>query len=168
MKVARTTEQIVLEVMILQVGNRMRHIGFAGQERLFPDRLAAAQDARGPTNVRRQLADQDFGTEGSVAQLGMGEEEIVHPLRHMVGEFVGEGEADAQRLRRMDLFKSPGIAETLDWAEALVALDRVALDPQTVADTMGVLLKYQDDVAAIAPDVAAKLVAEVQAQGAGP
>ncbi|GIK87016.1 MAG: ATPase [Betaproteobacteria bacterium] len=73
--------------------------------------------------------------------------------------------AFTQRLRAMDLFKAPGIAETLDWAEALVALDRVALDPQTVADTVGVLLKYQDDVGAISPDVAARLVAEVQAEG---
>ena len=73
--------------------------------------------------------------------------------------------AFTQRLRRMDLFKSPGVAETLDWAEALVALDRIALDPATVADTLGVLLKYQDDVAAIAPEVAAKIVAEVQAEG---
>jgi MoxR-like ATPase len=73
--------------------------------------------------------------------------------------------AFTQRLRAMDLFKAPGIAETLDWAEALVALDRVALDPQTVADTAGVLLKYQDDVGALGPDVAARLVADVQAEG---
>jgi MoxR-like ATPase len=73
--------------------------------------------------------------------------------------------AFTQRLRTMDLFKSPGIAETLDWAEALIALDRIALDPEAVADTLGVLLKYQDDVGAIAPDVAAKIVAEVQAEG---
>jgi MoxR-like ATPase len=73
--------------------------------------------------------------------------------------------AFTQRLRRMDLFKSPGIAETLDWAEALVALDRVALDPQTVADTLGVLLKYQDDVAALSPEVAERIVAEVRAEG---
>jgi len=73
--------------------------------------------------------------------------------------------AFTQRLRTMDLFKSPGVAETLDWAEALIALDRIALDPATVADTLGVLLKYQDDVAAIAPDVAAKIVADVQAEG---
>ena len=65
----------------------------------------------------------------------------------------------------MDLFKAPGIAETLDWAEALVALDRVALDPQTVADTAGVLLKYQDDIGALTPDVAARLVAEAQQEG---
>ena len=73
--------------------------------------------------------------------------------------------AFTQRLRALDLFKAPGIAETLDWAEALVALDRVALDPQTVADTAGVLLKYQDDIGALGPDVAARLVAEVQAEG---
>jgi len=70
-----------------------------------------------------------------------------------------------QRLRAMDLFKAPGIAESLDWAEALIALDRVALDPQTVADTLGVLLKYQDDLGLLGPEAAAKLVAEVKAAG---
>jgi len=70
--------------------------------------------------------------------------------------------AFTQRLRALDLFKAPGIAETLDWAEALVALDRITLDPQTVADTLGALLKYQDDVGAITPDVAARLVREAQ------
>ena len=70
--------------------------------------------------------------------------------------------AFTQRLRSMDLFKAPGIAETLDWAEALLALDRIALDPHTVIDTMGVLLKYQDDVRAITREVAEKLVAEVR------
>jgi MoxR-like ATPase len=72
--------------------------------------------------------------------------------------------AFTQRLRTLDLFKSPGIAETLDWAEALVALDRIALDPQTVADTLGALLKYQDDVGAITPEVAGRLVREAQAE----
>ncbi len=52
-----------------------------------------------------------------------------------------------QALRREDLFKSPGVAETLDWATALAELDVVALDAATVADTLGVLLKYQDDIA---------------------
>jgi MoxR-like ATPase len=52
-----------------------------------------------------------------------------------------------QRLRREDLFKAPGVAETLDWASALAELDTVALDPATVSDTLGVLLKYQDDIA---------------------
>ena len=76
--------------------------------------------------------------------------------------------AFTQRLRAMDLFKAPGIAETLDWAEALTTLDRVALDPRTIADTAGVLLKYQDDLAALSPEVAARLVAEVQAEGIRP
>ena len=53
-----------------------------------------------------------------------------------------------QALRKQDLFKSPGVAETLDWAAALSELDVVALDPATVSDTLGVLLKYQDDIAA--------------------
>jgi MoxR-like ATPase len=52
-----------------------------------------------------------------------------------------------QRLRAEDLFKKPGVAETIDWAKCLVALDAVALSPQVIADTLGALLKYQDDIA---------------------
>jgi MoxR-like ATPase len=74
--------------------------------------------------------------------------------------------AFTQRLRAMDLFKSPGVAETLDWAEALVALDRIALDPETVANTLGALLKYQDDIGAITPEVAMQLVAEARKEAA--
>jgi MoxR-like ATPase len=70
-----------------------------------------------------------------------------------------------QRVRALDLFKAPGIAETLDWAEALTLLDRVALDPQAVADTAGVLLKYQDDISALGPEVVAKLLDEAQVAG---
>jgi MoxR-like ATPase len=55
--------------------------------------------------------------------------------------------AFVQALRKEDLFKSPGVAETLDWAGALTELDAAALDPATVSDTLGVLLKYQDDIA---------------------
>src|ERR671926_268506 len=55
--------------------------------------------------------------------------------------------AFVQAIRKEDLFKSPGIAETLDWATALTELDAVALDPALVSDTLGVLLKYQDDSA---------------------
>ena len=54
--------------------------------------------------------------------------------------------AFVQTLRKIDLFKQPGIAETLDWASALTELDAVSLDPSTIADTLGVLLKYQDDI----------------------
>jgi MoxR-like ATPase len=68
-----------------------------------------------------------------------------------------------QTLRKEDLFKSPGVAETLDWASALSELDVVALDPATVSDTLGVLLKYQDDIARIEGTKAKELLDEVRA-----
>ncbi len=69
-----------------------------------------------------------------------------------------------QALRKEDLFKSPGVAETLDWAGALTELDAVALDPATVSDTLGVLLKYQDDIARIQGSKAKELLDEVRAE----
>src|ERR1700736_1182428 len=69
-----------------------------------------------------------------------------------------------QSLRKQDLFKAPGVAETLDWASALAELDVVALDPATVSDTLGVLLKYQDDIARLEGGRAKELVAGVRAQ----
>ena len=71
--------------------------------------------------------------------------------------------AFVQRLRTVDLFKLPGVAETIDWANCLVALDRIALDPETVNDTLGVLLKYQDDIERIAGEEAERLVTEAKA-----
>lgn len=65
--------------------------------------------------------------------------------------------AFVQELRRRDLYKVPGVAETLDWASALVALDQKALDEQVVNDTLGVVLKYQDDVSQIRGDAAGEL-----------
>jgi len=70
----------------------------------------------------------------------------------------------AQSLRKEDLFKAPGVAETLDWASALSELDAVALDPATVSDTLGVLLKYQDDIARLEGTKAKELLDEVRAQ----
>lgn len=69
-----------------------------------------------------------------------------------------------QTLRKLDLFKSPGVAETLDWASALTELDAVALDPALVDDTLGVLLKYQDDIAAIQGTRTREIVAQVEAE----
>jgi MoxR-like ATPase len=69
-----------------------------------------------------------------------------------------------QALRKQDLFKSPGVAETLDWAGALAELDVAALDPTTVSDTLGVLLKYQDDIARIEGTRAKELLDEVRMQ----
>lgn len=68
-----------------------------------------------------------------------------------------------QGLRKQNLFKSPGVAETIDWAQALVELNCVALDPQMVDSTMGVLLKYQDDISRIHGSEAARILGEVQA-----
>jgi MoxR-like ATPase len=68
-----------------------------------------------------------------------------------------------QALRKQDLFKSPGVAETLDWATALSELDAVALDPATVSDTLGVLLKYQDDIARIEGSKAKEMLDLVRA-----
>ena len=67
-----------------------------------------------------------------------------------------------QALRKQDLFKSPGVAETLDWAGALTELDAVALDPATVSDTLGVLLKYQDDIARLEGAKVKELLDQVQ------
>jgi len=74
--------------------------------------------------------------------------------------------AFVQRLRGVDLFKLPGVAETIDWANCLVALDRLALDPETVNNTLGVLLKYQDDIEKIAGEEAARLVNEARGAAA--
>jgi len=69
-----------------------------------------------------------------------------------------------QKLRRQDLFKRPGVAETIDWAGALTELDQVALDPATVSDTLGVLLKYQDDIARIEKSQTKALLDEVKSE----
>ena len=70
--------------------------------------------------------------------------------------------AYVQRLRKVDLFKNPGVAETLDWASALIELDKVAIDPETVSDTIGVLLKYQDDIARIDSSEGKEILKEVK------
>ncbi|MDB5572242.1 MAG: ATPase [Hyphomicrobiales bacterium] len=72
--------------------------------------------------------------------------------------------AFVQYLRKQDLFKQPGVAETLDWASALHELDVVALDPQTVQDTLGVLLKYQDDIEKIGGAKTERMLADMRAQ----
>ncbi|MDZ5696462.1 MoxR family ATPase [Chelativorans sp. M5D2P16] len=69
-----------------------------------------------------------------------------------------------QKLREIDLFKVPGVAESIDWASALTELDKIALDPETVSDTLGVLLKYQDDIARLQEGEGAKILEEVKAE----
>jgi MoxR-like ATPase len=78
-------------------------------------------------------------------------------LSRQVVEFV-------QRLRELDLFKVPGIAETIDWASALHQLDIIELTSDAIDDTLGVLLKYQDDIAKIRGSEAAKILDEVKSE----
>jgi MoxR-like ATPase len=84
---------------------------------------------------------------------------IADRLAHEIVAFV-------QRLRAGDIYKLPGVAETLDWAQALTALNAVALSPETVQSTMGVLLKYQDDLAKIRGPEIDRLLAESRATAA--
>jgi MoxR-like ATPase len=97
--------------------------------------------------------------------------DAVRELAIMNAKVPGAGErlsrevvAFVQALRGEDLFKLPGVAETLDWATALSTLDRMTLDPATVNDTLGVLLKYQDDIAKIEGSEAKRLLERVRAE----
>jgi MoxR-like ATPase len=75
--------------------------------------------------------------------------------------------AFVQAIRKEELFKAPGVAETLDWASALVELDAVALDPHVVSDTLGVLLKYQDDIQKMQGSKAQELLNQVRSEARG-
>ena len=70
--------------------------------------------------------------------------------------------AFVQKLRDMDLFKQPGVAETIDWANALTQLDCLVLDPDTINNTLGTLLKYQDDIEKIRGSEASRILAEIK------
>ena len=72
--------------------------------------------------------------------------------------------AFVQRLRDEDLFKKPGVAETIDWAKCLLALDVIALSPQVIGDTLGAILKYQDDIQRIQGSEAKKLLEAARAE----
>jgi len=71
--------------------------------------------------------------------------------------------AFVQKLRTEDLFKKPGVAETIDWAKCLLALDVIALSPEVIADTLGAILKYQDDIQKIAGAPAKKILDDLRA-----
>ena len=71
-----------------------------------------------------------------------------------------------QELRKQDLFKLPGVAETLDWAHALAQLDVIQLNPDVVNSTLGTLLKYQDDIARIQGSEAIAILNEIRTQAA--
>ena len=96
----------------------------------------------------------DPSTESRIVQLKA--PQAAAELRRQLVAFV-------HRLREQHLFKPPGIAETIDWAHALVQLDAVELTPETTNDTLGLLLKYQDDIARVRGSEAARLLADIQA-----
>ena len=93
MDVARTPKLRIFEVMMLEIGNRVRHIRLARKERLFPDRLTVANDAAGPADVIRQRAEQQFGTKCRIAKFGMCQPQIIAALGHMIRKLVGESKA---------------------------------------------------------------------------
>lgn len=74
-----------------------------------------------------------------------------------------EGVAFVQHLRTEDLFKKPGVAETIDWAKCLLALDVINLSPETIADTLGAILKYQDDIAKLQGSEAKRILDQAKA-----
>ena len=80
------------------------------------------------------------------------------------GRLSAEVVAFVQKLRGMDLFKAPGVAETIDWSRALVELDRIALDPQIIDNTLGALLKYQDDIGRVQGSEAARILSELRSE----
>jgi MoxR-like ATPase len=91
--------------------------------------------------------------------------EIIHAkVPHAPEALARQVVAFVQKLRGKDLFKLPGVAETIDWTDALIQLDKVALDPGAIDDTLGVLLKYQDDIAKIRGSEAAILLDQVKAE----
>jgi hypothetical protein len=70
--------------------------------------------------------------------------------------------AFVQKLREIELYKLPGIAETIEWTRALMELDAVVLDPQVIQHTLGVLLKYQDDIAKMQGSEAARMLEQIR------
>ncbi len=96
----------------------------------------------------------DFGRE--MAILRSRAPEAAESLSREVVAFV-------QRLRTEDLFKKPGVAETIDWAKCLLALDVLTLSPEVIADTLGAVLKYQDDIAKLQGSEAKRLLDEARA-----
>ena len=87
---------------------------------------------------------------------------LAHRVPGAPRELSHEIVAFIQRLRQIDLYKLPGVAETIEWTRALLALDAMVLDPDVISSTLGVLLKYQDDIAKVQGSEAARLLNEVR------
>src|SRR5210317_766359 len=100
------------------------------------------------------IAYPDFEKELEIVRTRMPEAPAM--LTHQVTSFV-------QALRTEDLFKKPGVAETIDWAKCLLALDVIELSPEVIADTLGAILKYQDDIARLQGSEAKRILDEIRA-----
>jgi MoxR-like ATPase len=134
----RTVKAEVPPVVIL-TSNRTREIHDAVKRRCIYHWVDYPDAAREFEIVRRKLPDAKAA------------------LSRQIVAFV-------QQLRAIDLYKLPGVAETIEWSRALLALDAVALDPDTVNNTLGVLLKYQDDIARVQGSEAAKIVERIRSE----
>jgi MoxR-like ATPase len=88
---------------------------------------------------------------------------LARKVPHAPARLSDEVVAFVQALRGLDLFKSPGVAETIDWSNALTELDQISLDPEVIDSTLGVLLKYQDDISRVQGSEAARLLEDVRA-----
>ena len=93
------------------------------------------------------------------------EVEILHAREPLVAETLSrEIVAFVQSLRTEDIFKKPGVAETIDWAKCLLALDVVDLSPEVISDTLGAILKYQDDIMKLQGSEAKRILDEARAE----
>jgi MoxR-like ATPase len=110
--------------------------------------------------LKRRCLYHWVGYPGAARELAIVERKVPGIASGLSREIV----AFVQKLRKEDLFKAPGVAETLDWASALSELDAVALDPATVSDTLGVLLKYQDDIAKLDGGKVGELLSDIRAE----
>ncbi|OJH16951.1 hypothetical protein BLX88_20975, partial [Bacillus obstructivus] len=97
MDIAGLAENRIFEMMMFEIGNGVGHVVFTRQERFFPDRFALAQDTRTAANIGRQIPDDQFRSQGAGAQFGVSQKEIIDTLGDMIGEFIGQCKADAER-----------------------------------------------------------------------
>jgi MoxR-like ATPase len=113
--------------------------------------------------VKRRCLYHWVGFPDAARELAILQRRVPHARAQLSREIV----AFVQRLRSVELYKLPGIAETIEWTRALMELDAFVLDPETVNQTLGVLLKYQDDIARVQGSEAARMLEQLKSAAAG-
>jgi MoxR-like ATPase len=108
--------------------------------------------------VKRRCLYHWVGFPGAAREARILERRVPGAPARLAAEIV----AFVQRLRAVELYKLPGIAETIEWTRALMELDAFVLDPETINQTLGVLLKYQDDIAKVQGSEAARLLEQIR------